>query len=116
MPGDVGAARIPDVAWHATDICLWHEWAMIEIGQGKIPYELPAHREEYAGTIITLARQETPDLSGYTDPEICYRQARKHHAGLIVKSPDQGRVEELLQQYAERFSRDFMAHAARKEA
>ncbi len=112
----VGAARIPDVAWHATDVCLWHEWAMIEIGQGKIPYELPAHREEYAGTIITLARQETPDLSGYTDPEICYRQARKHHAGLIVKSPDQGRVEELLQQYAERFSRDFMAHAARKEA
>lgn len=109
----VGAARIPDVIWHATDLCLWHEWAKLEISQGKTAYELPKLKDEYAGTVITLARQETPDLSGYTDPEICYRQARKHHAGLIVKSSSQERVEELLNQYAERFVSDFATHMVR---
>jgi hypothetical protein len=103
-----GAARIADVLWHASDICLWHEWAKIEINQG--PSQLPEVRKDYAGAIITLARTENPDLSAYTDPEICYRQARKWHAGLIVKSPSQARVEELLKQYAERFARDFMTH------
>lgn len=110
----VGAARIPDVVWHATDLCLWHEWAKIEVDQDKKPYKLPKIRNEYAGTIITLARQETPDLSAYTDPEICYRQARKHHAGLIVKSKDPKRVEELLNQYAQRFVQDFAAHVPMK--
>jgi hypothetical protein len=34
---------------------------------------------------------------------------RPHHAGLIVKSSDPARVEALLDAYAERFSRDFLA-------
>ena len=109
----VGAARIADVIWHATDICLWHEWARIEIKQGPSP--LPPQRKEYAGSIFSLARAENPDLSGFNDPEICYRQARKWHAGLIVKSPSQQRVEELLTQYQERFSRDITTHTPRKE-
>ncbi len=109
----VGAARIPDVIWHATDLCLWHEWAKLEISQGKEPYQLPKIRKDYAGTVITLARQENPDLSGYTDEEICYRQARKHHAGLIVKSPKQERVEDLLTEYAQRFTQDFATHVVR---
>jgi hypothetical protein len=108
----VGAARIGDVIFHATDICLWHEWARIEIAQGPSP--LPPVRKDYAGAIFTLAKQETPDLSGYTDPEICYRQARKWHAGVIVKSSSQKRVEELLAQYSERFARDFMTHTPAK--
>ena len=58
---------------------------------------------------------ETPDLDGYTDPEICYRQARKHHAGLVVKSKDPKRVEELLNQYAQRFAQDFAAHVVHKD-
>ena len=104
----VGAARIPDVIWHATGICLWHEWARIEIAQGPAPMDTPY--DEYAGTIITLANRENPDLSGYTDPEIVYRQARKWHAGLIVRSKSYERVEELIQQYAQRFQHDFMVH------
>ena len=103
-----GAARIADVLWHATNVCLWHEWARIEAAQGASP--LKDVKTDYAGAIITLAKTETPDLSAYTDPEICYRQARKWHAGLIVKSSSQARVEELLKQYAERFRNDFVAH------
>lgn len=104
----VGAARIPDVIWHATGICLWHEWARIEIAQGPAKMDTPY--DEYAGTIITLANRENPDLSHYTDPEIVYRQARKWHAGLIVRSKSAERVEELLNQYAQRFQQDFMVH------
>ncbi|HEY9722588.1 MAG TPA: ATP-grasp domain-containing protein [Oscillatoriaceae cyanobacterium] len=109
----VGAARIPDVAWHATGVCLWHEWARIEIAQGPTPLSVTP-KEGYAGTIITLANAENPDLSRYTDPEIVYRQARKWHAGLIVRSDSQERVEELIQQYAERFARDFVVHVPMK--
>jgi biotin carboxylase len=108
----VGAARIPDVIWHATGICLWHEWARIEIAQGPAKMDTPY--DEYAGTIITLANAENPDLSRYTDPEIVYRQARKWHAGLIVRSKSAERVEELLNQYAQRFQQDFMAHVPLK--
>lgn len=106
----VGAARIPDVVWHATDLCLWHEWARIEIAQGPCEMACKKPRNGYAGAIITLANAENPDLSAYTDPEICYRQARKWHAGLIVKSDSAERVEELLNSYAQRFAKDFVAH------
>lgn len=109
----VGAARIPDVVWHASGICLWHEWARIEIAQGPAKMDTPY--EEYAGTIITLANRENPDLSHYTDPEIVYRQARKWHAGLIVRSKSAERVEELLNQYAQRFQQDFMVHVPLKQ-
>ena len=109
----VGAARIADVAFHATDICLWHEWAKIEANTGPSP--LPPQRKDYAGALFTLSRYETPDLSSFDDPEICYRQARKWHAGIIVKSPSQKRVEELIEKYHERFQRDLMQHTPRKE-
>lgn len=109
----VGAARIPDVMWHGTGVCLWHEWARIEIAQGPTPLSVKPY-DEYAGAIITLANTENPDLSSYTDPEIVYRQARKWHAGLIVRSKDPKRVEELLQQYGERFARQFTTHVPLK--
>ena len=59
--------------------------------------------------MVSLARQQWPDLSGYADPEIVRRIQKEHHAGLIVKSPDFARVSELLTQYAERFRHDFLA-------
>ena len=106
----VGAARIPDVIFHATDICLWWEWAKIDTLEDHSAYKLPPARKGYAGIVATLAQQEEPDLSVYDDPEICFRQSRKHHAGLIVKSDSYERVEELLNDYAPRFIRDFTAH------
>ena len=106
----VGAARIPDVIFHATDICQWWEWAKIDCQEDYAKYKMPPARKGYAGIIMTLARSEEPDLSAYTDPEICYRQARKHHAGLIFKSDSYERIEELLEDYTKRFQQDFMAH------
>jgi hypothetical protein len=34
---------------------------------------------------------------------------KKHHVGLIVKSPDAKRVQELLQSYVQRMRQDFLA-------
>src|ERR1700685_1838062 len=105
----VGGAYINEMVEAATGINLWREWARIEVAGGNGGYQLPAMREEYAGVILSLARQEEPDTSEYDDPEICFRIKRHHHAGLILRSSDPGRVEGLLESYSERFVRDFTA-------
>ena len=105
----VGGAYISDVVEAASGINLWREWAKLEVGAGKAPYALPATRQDYAGVIVSLARQEEPDTSGYTDPEIAYRVKKYHHAGFVVKSSNPARVKELLENYAFRFVADFLA-------
>jgi hypothetical protein len=69
-------------------------------------------RNEYAGIVLSLAKQEQPDTSAYDDPEIVYRAKKRHHAGLIVRSKKLERVEELLSSYATRFAEDFVAVVA----
>jgi hypothetical protein len=66
-------------------------------------------RPDYAGLLVCLARQESPDLSGYSDPEVVWRLQKAHHAGLIVKSPSRERIDQLLASYSERFRQDFVA-------
>jgi biotin carboxylase len=128
----VGGAYIADVLEAASGLNLWREWARIEVadaaalstrrqeqlagagetlhgerGLGSI--KLKPLRNEYAGIVLSLSKQEQPDTSAYDDPEIVYRVKKLHHAGLIVRSPKLERVEELLAKYAERFAEDFVA-------
>jgi biotin carboxylase len=105
----VGGAYISDVVEAASGVNLWREWAKLEVGAGKTPYSLPATRQDYAGVIVSLARQEEPDTSRYTDPEIVYRVKKYHHAGFVLKSGDPARVKELLENYTRRFVTDFLA-------
>jgi biotin carboxylase len=105
----VGGAYIAEVVEAATGVNLWCEWAKIEIGGGKVTYQPPTPRNDYAGVILSLARQEWPDTSAYDDPEIVGRIRRLHHAGLIVASKDPARVESLLESYGRRFYEDFHA-------
>lgn len=107
----VGGAFIVDMIEAATDINLWREWARIEIAGEQGAYTVPAHRREYAGIVLSLARQEEPELSGYVDSEIKTKIRKAHHAGLIVGSPDPERIEALLADYTQRFYRDFFATA-----
>jgi biotin carboxylase len=107
----VGGAFIVDVVEAARGINLWREWARVEIAGENGRYTLPPARDEYAGIVLSLARQEEPDTSRYTDAEIVQRIRKRHHAGLIVSSPDEGRVERLLTDYAARFREDFHASA-----
>lgn len=106
----VGGANIEQLVEAASGLNLWGEWARMEIAaaQGQ-PYTVAPTRSLTAGILVCLAKQEYPDLSGYTDPEIVYRVHKKHHAGVVVASPDADRVEGLLDEYARRFSADFLA-------
>lgn len=105
----VGGAYISEMVETATGVNLWREWARIEIAGGKQPYNLPASRNDYAGIILSLARQEEPDTSAYNDPEIALRLKKRHHAGLVLRSSDPCRVQVLLRDYTERFAKDFLA-------
>ena len=106
----VGGAHIVDLVEAATGINFWAEWAKVEIAGGKAPYQPPVPRNDTAGLLVSLAKQEVPDTSAYNDPEIVWRMTdKKHHVGLIVKSPDPERVQHLLHNYVERMRQDFLA-------
>ena len=106
----VGGAHIVDLIEAATGLNMWAEWAKVEIAGSERPYQPPTPRRDAAGLLVSLAKQERPDTSAYNDPEIVWRMSeKKHHVGLIVKSPDPARVQELLDSYVERIRRDFLA-------
>ena len=105
----VGGAYINEMVEAATGLNLWREWARIEVAGGDGSYKLPDLREEYAGVILSLARQENPDTSQYNDPEVFQRIKKHHHAGLVLRSQDPHRVPSLLEGYAQRFATEFLA-------
>ena len=104
----VGGAYIAEVLEAVTGVNLWREWARLEI-DAEVSTKANKPRKDYAGIVLSLARQEYPDTSAYDDPEIVYRVKKKHHVGLIVCSARLERVTELLDQYARRFADDFIA-------
>ena len=81
----VGGAYIADTVELATGVNPWVEWARLEVAQARgEEYKLPPLKDLYAAAVISLARQEMPDLSAYTDPEIAYRLQKSHHAGIFA--------------------------------
>jgi hypothetical protein len=107
----VGGAYISDVLEAASGVNLWREWARLEIADGKGPSRISPLRKEYAGIILSLAKQEYPDTTAYNDEEIISRVKKRHHAGLIVRAPRLDRVNQLLNDYSHRFVEDFVAVA-----
>ena len=105
----VGGAHIADLVQAGTGINMWAEWAKVEVAGGKAPYQPPEADDKYAGLIVSLARQEWPDLSTYSDPEVVWRMNKLHHAGVIVRSSNYDRVTELMASYTERFKHEFFA-------
>jgi biotin carboxylase len=105
----VGGAHIAELIEAATGMNMWAEWAKVEIAGGKTSYQVPALSGDFAGLLVCLARQESPDLGAYTEPEIVWRLQKRHHAGVIVKSPRKERIDQLLASYTERFRHDFVA-------
>ncbi len=111
----VGGAYINEMVEAATGINLWREWARIEVAGGDGSYRLPETREEYAGVILSLARQEYPDTAAYNDPEVYLRIKKHHHAGLVLRSAEAQRIPALLEGYARRFAEEFMAVEPQRE-
>ena len=72
---------------------------------------LPQLHSEYAGLLVSLARQEWPDTSSFKEPELVWRMNKRYHVGLIVRSPDRQRIGELLTLYVERVRNEYHASA-----
>jgi len=112
----VGGAHIADLIDHAAGINMWAEWARVEIAAGRSDYQVPQMRPDYGALMVCLARQETPDTSAYTDPEIVWRlEGKKNHVGFIVRHPDYQRVTTLLETLVARAQHDFLAVAPPRE-
>ena len=109
----VGGAHLAEMVDASSGINLWYEWAKLEaaVASGQ-KYKLPKVRNDYAGIIVSLTRQEWPDTSQFNDPEIVWRMTdMPNHIGLIVQSKKRERVLELLDDYAARVQRDYHASA-----
>ncbi len=110
MAARVGGAFIAELIEFSSGLNPWVEWARIECAllQHR-PYSVGTIRQDYAGSVICLARQQKPDLSAYTDVEVVWEMEKAHHAGLIVQASSAERVRELTEAYAARFALDFCA-------
>jgi biotin carboxylase len=106
----VGGAYIAELVEFSKGVNPWVEWARIEAATLLgMEYCLPRLKQNYAGSVICLARQEEPDLTSYTDPEIVMRLRKHHHAGVLVESASASRIEQLLELYGSRFLDEFCA-------
>ncbi len=111
----VGGAHIVELIEGATGMNLWSEWAKLETADDVLSYKPKPLREEYAGLMVSLAKQQWPDLSAYNDPEIYWKIKKEFHAGLVVRSTNFQRIESLLNSYTDRFYTDFFTSAPPKE-
>jgi len=107
----VGGAYIVEVIEAATGVNLWREWAKVEMAGEGDSYQVSQSASNHAGIVLSLARQENPDTTGYTAPEIVQRIRKRHHVGLIVASPRADRVSQLIDEHVTRFYTDFHASA-----
>jgi biotin carboxylase len=88
----VGGAHIAEMHEAATGVNLWEEWANLEVDLDVRPTQVRPQRQEYAGLMMTLARQERPDFSTYNAPEVVYHAPEANHAGLVMRSTKRERV------------------------
>lgn len=108
----VGGAHIAEMVEAASGVNLWCEWAKLEVAMArKEHYVPPVDTSNYAGLIVSLARQQWPDMSVFTESEINWRIHREYHVGLIVRSENRERILSLLDTYMHRIYAEFHASA-----
>lgn len=96
----VGGANIADMIEAGRGINLWEEWGKLEVANllGE-KYILPKAKNLHAGLLMTLARDEHPNLDRFSAKEVVWKQNKPYHAGLIVASKNYDRISELLSDY-----------------
>lgn len=112
----VGGAHLAEMITAASGVNLWKEWAAIENAKAKgLEYKLPKIKKDYAGIVLTLSKYQKPDLSSFSDEEVCFTVPLEYHAGMVVRSPKKERVLELLDDYATRLTNDFATVVAQAQ-
>ncbi|TNE74080.1 ATPase [bacterium] len=108
----VGGAHLAVLVEAASGINLWREWAKIETASAKnLTYTLPKVKNDFAGILISLARQEHPNQNVFSAPEVVWKMNETHHVGMVLQSDNQLRVLELLDEYASIVYKEFHASA-----
>lgn len=108
----VGGANLSEMVEASSGINLWKEWARMETAEARGEnYKLPQVRQDYSGIIISLTRQEWPDLSVFNDPEIVWTMEEPYHVGLVIRSQSREKVMEILDRYAEIIQNEYHASA-----
>lgn len=108
----VGGAHLSEMVEASSGINLWREWAKMESAEARGEgYKLPPVRNDYSGIIISLTKQEYPDLTPFNDPEIVWRMDEPYHIGLVVRAKTRERVMELLDSYAKIIQKKYHASA-----
>lgn len=108
----VGGAHISDMIQVASNVNIWGEWAIIEdCALKKIPYKLENVKNQNAGLIISLSRDEKADYSAFNAPEVAWKLSLPYHIGLIISSPNQDRVDELMEKYTTIIQNQFFTSA-----
>ncbi|WP_207505102.1 ATP-grasp domain-containing protein [Telluribacter humicola] len=114
----VGGAHLADMVEASSGVNLWREWAKMEtaVAHGESEkYKLAPIRNEYSGIIISLARQQWPDLAPFSAPEVVWTMQEEYHVGCVVRSKSRERVVELLNNYAEIIQNEYHASAPAPE-
>lgn len=106
----VGGAFFADLVEVSTGVNLWREWAQLEVGhlRGKT-YLSPEWFDGYAGSVLCLAPEGELDTGDFRAPEIVVRMNKNHHSGLILRSLEAGRIEQLVEEYSGEFARRLLA-------
>lgn len=93
----VGGAHIPDMVEASSGINIWREWARIEnCLLNNEPYEIAEPTGFFAGLIISLAKDLHPNLEEFSTEELVKTLPIDYHVGLVYKSGEKERLEELL--------------------
>ena len=112
----VGGAHIAEMVEAGRGVNLWAEWAKLETAQLRgESYTAPKGRRDYAGVIISLAKQQHPDMSGWREEEFVWRIQKDYHVGGVVRAGTRERVLDLLGSYAERIRDHYHASAPAPE-
>ncbi len=104
----VGGAHIVELVEAATGMNLWAEWAKVELAGGKVRLRPAADalRLRRPGHVAGPAGVARPVASSPI-PRWCGGCSKRHHAGLIVASPQRERVADLVDGYARRLADDY---------
>lgn len=93
----VGGAHIPDLVEAATHINIWREWARIEDALLKNKeYKIADPEGYYAGLIIALIKDQSPDYRDFESEEAIKFLPIDHHIGIVFQSDDPDIIQEKL--------------------
>lgn len=93
----VGGAHIPDMVEAATGINIWREWARLENALLRNEtYSVATPKKDFAGLIISLVKERTPDTEPFQRKEVVKFLPLEHHIGIVYKADSEETIQHCL--------------------